>query len=288
MHSPLTLTPGATRKADPNPVGVHVLAQLVPRPGDLEDGPVAALDRDDERRLQHAALGEVRVLRPDQVGADHVARPDDVMHLAAGLPRPVLPAGGRVGVGPGRVVGEHPLRAAQVGDAHRRQQHAAQLLRRERDRHADDATEDAAVAQEVPERPALAEQPDVGLAERDAVLPQAERAPRRPDLDRAQLRRGRCCRSGVRKSKMLCLPGFVPVWNVDHATGEIGGTVVPSGLKQPCSRSASRCGSLPSAEHPLGQRVVHAVQPEDDDPLEPAAQAPALRRRPATAAEPAR
>ena len=46
---------------------------------------------------------------------------------------------------------------------------------------------------------------------------------------------------------MLCLPGLTPVWNVDHATGEIGGTVVPSGRKQPWSRSAARWGSLPSS-----------------------------------------
>ncbi len=46
---------------------------------------------------------------------------------------------------------------------------------------------------------------------------------------------------------MLCLPGLTPVWNVDHATGEIGGTVEPSGLKQPWSRSAARWGSLPSS-----------------------------------------
>ncbi len=46
---------------------------------------------------------------------------------------------------------------------------------------------------------------------------------------------------------MLCLPGFTPVWNVDQATGEIGGTVEPSGRKQPSSRSAARLGSLPSS-----------------------------------------
>ncbi len=46
---------------------------------------------------------------------------------------------------------------------------------------------------------------------------------------------------------MLCLPGFTPVWNVDQATGEIGGTVEPSGRKQPWSRRAARLGSLPSS-----------------------------------------
>ena len=46
---------------------------------------------------------------------------------------------------------------------------------------------------------------------------------------------------------MLCLPGLTPVWNVDQATGESGGTVVPSGLKQPRSRRPARWGSLPSS-----------------------------------------
>ena len=46
---------------------------------------------------------------------------------------------------------------------------------------------------------------------------------------------------------MLCLPGLTPVWNDDQATGEIGGTVEPSGWKQPWSRRAARWGSLPSS-----------------------------------------
>src|SRR6266699_1276286 len=45
---------------------------------------------------------------------------------------------------------------------------------------------------------------------------------------------------------MLCLPGLTPVMNVDQATGEIGGKVVRSFLKVPCSRSFARFGSLPS------------------------------------------
>ena len=70
---------------------------------------------------------------------------------------------------------------------------------------------------------------------------------------------------------MLCLPGLTPVWNVDQATGEIGGTVEPSGLKQPWSRSAGEVGKLALVEHLLGQAVVHAVEAEDDHPLDPAA-----------------
>ena len=52
---------------------------------------------------------------------------------------------------------------------------------------------------------------------------------------------------------MLCLPGFTPVWNVDHATGEIGGTVEPSGRKQPCVAQRGEVGKLALLEHLLGQ-----------------------------------
>src|SRR6266496_804580 len=45
---------------------------------------------------------------------------------------------------------------------------------------------------------------------------------------------------------MLCLPGFTPVWKVDHATGEIAGQVVRSGRKVPWSRSFARWLSFPS------------------------------------------
>ena len=50
----------------------------------------------------------------------------------------------------------------------------AQLLGREGDRHAEDAAEDPVVAQDVPERAALAEQPHGRPAEGDLVLAQAE------------------------------------------------------------------------------------------------------------------
>ena len=116
----------------------------------------------------------------DQLGLHRVALADDGVDVAADL-LALVPAAGRV-------VGEHPLRAAQVGHAHRREQHAAQLLRRERDRHAQDAAEDAVVAQDVPERAALAQEPDGRPAEGDLILAQAEDAPGRPDLDRAELR----------------------------------------------------------------------------------------------------
>jgi hypothetical protein len=46
---------------------------------------------------------------------------------------------------------------------------------------------------------------------------------------------------------MLCLAGFTPVANVDHAPGESAGYVVRSRRYPPVSRSRARLGSLPSA-----------------------------------------
>lgn len=57
-------------------------------------------------------------------------------------------------------------------------------------------------------------------------------------------------RSGIRKSNTLCLPGFEPVMNDDHATGEIGGFEVASGEKHPSAARAERFGSFPSRIHP--------------------------------------
>ena len=50
LHTPLDLHARRDAEADADPVGVLVLAQLVLRPVDLEDGAVRALDRDDERQ----------------------------------------------------------------------------------------------------------------------------------------------------------------------------------------------------------------------------------------------
>ena len=57
-----------------------------------------------------------------------------------------------------------------------------------RDRHAEDAVEDAVVAEHAPERLALAQQAHVGLAKGKHVLAQTQNAPRRSDFDRAELR----------------------------------------------------------------------------------------------------
>ncbi len=53
--------------------------------------------------------------------------------------------------------------------------------------------------------------------------------------------------SRPRKSKMLCLPGLQPVMKLDQATGEIGGQVDRSSLKQPSDSSFRKWGSCPLA-----------------------------------------
>ena len=69
---------------------------------------------------------------------------------------------------------------------------------------------------------------------------------------------------------MLCLPGLTPVWNVDHATGEIGGTVEPERLEAALVAQRGEVGELALLEHLLGQAVVHPVEAEDHDSLDPA------------------
>src|ERR1700733_15573798 len=103
---------------------------------------------------------------------DAVTLAGDVMPLAADLL--TLVASAR------RVVREHPLRAAQVGDAHRRQQNAAQLFGRKRDRDAENATEDAVLAEDVPEGLAFPEESHAGLAGGDLIPADSDRPARRP------------------------------------------------------------------------------------------------------------
>ena len=60
-------------------------------------------------------------------------------------------------------------------------------------------------------------------------------------------------------------PGERPVENVDQETGVCAGIVGVSAEKPPFAASAARFGRRPSAT-PLGdERVVRAVEAEDDD-----------------------
>jgi hypothetical protein len=52
--------------------------------------------------------------------------------------------------------------------------------------------------------------------------------------------------SRVRKSKMPCCDGSVPVVNVDHATGDIDGCDVSSGRNTPLEANFSKFGMRPS------------------------------------------
>src|SRR5579871_3270967 len=117
--------------------------------------------------------------RSDQLAANGIAVLDDEVDVAAGLFSIAMSAGGEMR--------ERTLCAAQVRHAHGRELNATQLLRGKGNRHAQDAVEDAMLAEHMPERFAFAKQANVGLAEWEAILAQSETACRRPDLDRAEL-----------------------------------------------------------------------------------------------------
>ena len=67
---------------------------------------------------------------------------------------------------------------------------------------------------------------------------------------------------------MLCLPGFTPVMNVDHATGEIAGYVVRSLRNVPLLAQLCQVRQLAFADEALGQFRIHAVKAQNHRPLE--------------------
>ncbi len=136
-----------------------------------------------ERNAHLAGSVYHRVLGPGDVAANHaVAHFDRDAHAAGegALARRLV-----------AVVREGALAALEVRHAHRRQQRAVELLGREGDRHAQDRAEDAVVAEDLPERLALATQVDHRLTQGDLVLADLQGAPRSGHLGRAQLRQVR-------------------------------------------------------------------------------------------------
>ena len=168
------------------------------------------------------------------------------------------------------VIREGPLTALQVGHHHRRQQRAAELPRRESDRHADDRTEDAVIAEDLPERLALAPQIHRGLPQRDPVLAQLQDARRVGHLGRAEF------------GKVRVGPGNQEVEDLVLAR-------VAAGLKAgPGHRGLRRVGALQTdvgalllqlaevgqdalLQESVGQFGVLTVETDDDDPAHPGA-----------------
>ena len=68
---------------------------------------------------------------------------------------------------------------------------------------------------------------------------------------------------------MPCPPGFVPVANVDHATGVWAGRVVATRANPPWSLSRARLGSWPASSS-LDDRGLQTIQTDDDDLLDDA------------------
>ncbi len=215
--------------------------------------------RNGSLRFSGSAQG---VLRADQIGANGVAIAKDVMDLSARLFTLIPNAG--------RVIGEHPLRAAQVGDAHSREQHSVQLLGREGDRHADDATEDAVLAQDVPEGLALTKQPHISPSEWDMVLADLDRPAGRPDLDRAQLG---AIGAQVRRKEVedIVLARVHTGLKGGPRHWRDGGDGRAERFETTLVSQRSEVGELSLLEHLFRQLVVHSVKAQDHDPLHPAA-----------------
>jgi len=71
-----------------------------------------------------------------------------------------------------RVMSERALRAPEVGNAHCREHHAVEFFRRKCDGNPYHVGEYAALAENAPERLTLAQQTNLGLAQRDGVFPE--------------------------------------------------------------------------------------------------------------------
>src|SRR5215218_183542 len=63
------------------------------------------------------------------------------------------------------------------------------------------------------------------------------------------------------KSKIPCLPGFLPVIKLDQAGNVIGGSVEPNSACAPFSSTSAMFGNLPAATHGLIKSKVAPSQP---------------------------
>ena len=90
---------------------------------------------------------------------------------------------------------------------------------------------------------------NVEVALRARGMPEAERRPRAEALVTSGRRRSRYGDS--RKSKMPCLPGFLPVSTAVQAGGVVGGLVEASVPQAPWRISRWRLGSVPSSAQGL-------------------------------------
>ena len=130
----------------------------------------------------------------------------------------------------GRVVNSRnvPCVPSRSGTRHRAQLGAVEPIRRKRDRHAQDRAPDAVLAEDRPERLRLAQQPQLGLLERNPVASELEERARPCRCAPTTAPAGRCADRDRGSRRCCAAPGCVPVLNDDHATGDTDGNVVCS------------------------------------------------------------
>ena len=154
---PRIVTPRPARKRTRYPVGVLAVPQIGSLPPSIfstaRSSPLSVTVNGN-----FSSRGRDRwVGGPSRSPRSMLPRRCDMVHFAAGLFAFVRAAGWCR-------CENMPWVPRRSGSAHGRQLHAAELFGRKGDRHAEDAVENAVVAEDGPERLALAQQTHVGLA----------------------------------------------------------------------------------------------------------------------------
>ena len=83
---------------------------------------------------------------------------------------------------------EFTLSAAKIRNTHRGKLDTVEFFRRERDGNANDAAEDAVLAQNAPERATFTQQPNIGTANDPRPLTKSKLSPGGPNLDGTHFR----------------------------------------------------------------------------------------------------
>src|SRR3990172_6840790 len=168
----------------------------------------------------------------------------------------------------GGVEREGSLAALQVRHAHPGEQNAREFLRGKSDGHADHGGEDARLAEVVPEGPSLAQQFQLGTAERKRVGAQPQVPARAADLGGGKIREV-AARVAGQEIVDVVLAGIDP--GEKRRPGDRGDRR-KSRLQRPESAGVAepgQVGHLAFVHELCGQLRVHAVKADDDDALHP-------------------
>ena len=261
-----TVTPGAARKRKRDPV-----AQLARRAAStrraVQIGTVTPLRRAIERHAAAAASAadcpSTNVFSgPLNVGLDAIAL--DVRQRSRRPPSLNRRVAGRVVKSEKRA-----LRAEQIGHAHRAQLGAVEPVRRKRDRHAQHGAPDAVLAEDRSRTASTCAAAGAPAAAAECGSGRASRSARPCRCGSTTASAGRCGDRDRGSRRCCAAPGWAPVLNDDHADRrERRDTSSAAGGNSPSPRASGSSGAAPLHEA-VGQLRVLAVEPDDDQPIDP-------------------